>query len=265
MIYRLSGLTLPEIPAYGHVPRKITLTAFSAAAVILQRESHIAEAGAAYMTGSLLHAGSVVLLESAARLKDSAVPHEEPQWVTNGLTVLSNLGMRFYKQRGAFEGYAMALRWLAGFRTYEDRANLRNISGYRDTPKPWIRSLDHGEPRRDPEPMTRIGELLLSRNEIALLHGLYDRPDCTATSRTDWVLAARPYRDAIGGPWTLGSLRKATGNVHSAWITTTENGKLTHHTLSARGCAIIEREIPVSIRGYGRYYGMHPFRRQRRA
>ena len=109
--------------------------------------------------------------------------------------------------------------------------------------------------------MTRIGELLLSRNEIALLHGLYDRPDCTAAIRTDWVLAARPYRDAIGGSWTLSSLRKATGNVHSAWIMTTDNRKRTQYTLSARGCAIIEREVPVSIRGYGRYYGMHPFRR----
>lgn len=265
MIYSQGGLTLPEIPAYGHVPRSVALDAFRAAAVILQRESQVAEAAAAYLTGGLLRAGSVVLRESAARFKDSAVPHEEPQWVPNGLTVLSKLGMRFAKQRAEFESYAMALRWLAGFRVYDDGVNFENISGYRDTPKPWRRSLLYGEMRQDPEPMTHMGELLLSENDIALLNGLYDRPDCTATNRTDWVLAAYPHRVAIGGKWSLTSLRRAIGHVHSAWIVTKGSGTLTQYTLSARGCTIVEREVPVNIRGYGRYYGMRPFRRRHRA
>jgi hypothetical protein len=259
MINSQGGITLPELPAYGHIRKDVVLKAFCAAAVILQRESQVAEAAAAYLTGGLLRAGSVVLRESAARFKDSAVPHEEPQWVPNGLTVLSKLGMRFGKHRAEFESYAMALRWLAGFRVYDDSVNRENISGYRDTPKPWRRALSHGGTRRDPEPMTHMGELLLSENDIALLNGLYDRPNCTATSRTDWVRAAYPHRVAIGGRWSLASLRRATGRVHSAWVVTKGSGALTQYTLSARGCTIVEREVPVSIRGHGRYYGMRLF------
>ena len=44
-----------------------------------------------------------------------------------------------------------------------------------------------------PEPRTATGEILLSRSHLALLHGLLDRPDCTAPSYLDWERAALPY------------------------------------------------------------------------
>lgn len=265
MIYFQGGLTLPELPANVRVPADVVRKVFSAAAVILQRESQIAESSDAYLTGSLLHAGCVALLESVARFQDAATPQDEPRrvrWITSAIAVFGELGMRFSRQRTAFEGYAMALRSLTEFHPHEEIDDRAFNSLYRDTPKPWNLYSDWSHTRRDLEPMRPSGEVRLSRNDIALLNGLYDRPGCTATSRRDWTLAAYPYRLALGGQWSLESLRRATYSVHPAWVMEKDRARGTDYVLTVRGCAIVEQTVPAVLgrgRRYWRYYGMRGF------
>ena len=45
-------------------------------------------------------------------------------------------------------------------------------------PEPWNMYLDCRHEPQDLEPMTPVGAGLLSRNDIVLLNGLHDRPDC---------------------------------------------------------------------------------------
>lgn len=107
-----------------------------------------------------------------------------------------------------------------------------------------------------PEPRTRAGEILLSHNHIALLHGLYDRPNGQAESRNDWIRAGLPYICQIREGSSRGSLFAAMPTVHPSWVKEERNGRRVTATLTDRGRDIIERNLRSRIRGHGPYLGM---------
>lgn len=111
-----------------------------------------------------------------------------------------------------------------------------------------------------PEPKTAAGEVLLSHNHIALLHGLYDRPAGTASSCLDWLQASLPYISRFRRYPSIDCLALALGTVHPAWATRTRRGRCIEVSLTQRGRAILERAVPVRIRGWGVYDGLSRFR-----
>ena len=113
----------------------------------------------------------------------------------------------------------------------------------------------------EPEPKTRAGEILLSRNHIPLLHGLYDRPNGIAISHRDWVQAALPYARQINSPsW---GLLRGLHSVHPSWVARQPSGSRIICGLTERGIAILERKLPAYVRYYGPYEGLAAMRRPR--
>jgi hypothetical protein len=110
-----------------------------------------------------------------------------------------------------------------------------------------------------PEVTTVAGELLLSHNHIALLHGLYDRPHGTAASCADWLRATLPYITRFRRYPSIGCLGLAAGTVNPAWVTRTRRGRRIEVALTDRGRAILERRVRVRIRGWGSYEALSRF------
>lgn len=106
------------------------------------------------------------------------------------------------------------------------------------------------------ERVTKDGEVLLSHNHIALLHGLLDRPNGIATSVTDWVVAAAPYSLRYCRYYSHWLLRKSIRTMHPSWIQRTRAGYCTRITLLPRGRAILDRTVPAHIHGIGPYQGL---------
>jgi hypothetical protein len=107
------------------------------------------------------------------------------------------------------------------------------------------------------EPLTAAGEILLSHNHIALLHGLYDRPDGYVASRAEWVRATRPFIERIKGDWNAWGLRGAMIRINPAWVSQKRKGRFITAKLTERGRAIVERRTPSNVRGRGAYDGLH--------
>ncbi len=109
-----------------------------------------------------------------------------------------------------------------------------------------------------PERITIDGEVLLSHNHMALLHGLYDRPNGHVGSRTEWVWAAAPYFERFSHGLPEWPLRKSMKTINPAWIAEARRGRFIETTLTERGRAIVERRIPSRIVGFGSYKGLPP-------
>jgi hypothetical protein len=107
---------------------------------------------------------------------------------------------------------------------------------------------------RRPEPLNATGAVLLGYNQLALLHGLYDRPEGRATSTADLARAAIPYVRVFRAP-DLACLEKAALSLHPAWVERVRDGYRNTWTLTPRGRAIIERSVPVYLRSRGTYEG----------
>ena len=113
------------------------------------------------------------------------------------------------------------------------------------------------EPNREfRERVTRAGEVLLSHNHIALLHGLMDRPDGIALSVSDWMAASLPYARRYRPYVSAGMLEKSIRTMHPSWIHRHKAGRCIHATLLSRGRAIIDRQVAARIRRYGAYAGL---------
>ena len=110
-----------------------------------------------------------------------------------------------------------------------------------------------------PEPLTASGSVLLGFNQLSLLHGLYDRPDCRAESSADLIRAAIPYVRLFRDPnWSC--LETATLSLHPAWVERGRNGRRNTWVLTPRGRAIVERSVPAHLRGDGPYDGLASLR-----
>lgn len=106
------------------------------------------------------------------------------------------------------------------------------------------------------EPLTKAGEVLLSHNHMALLHGLLDRPDSKAASIADWLRASMPYLARYRGYPSIHVLEKAIQRVHPSWVRRERVGRCIQVTLLPRGRAIIDRVVPARVLGLGRYEGL---------
>ena len=107
-----------------------------------------------------------------------------------------------------------------------------------------------------PETLTKAGELSLTHNHIALLHGLMDRPNGTATSVEDWIAASVPYLNRYELACTTAVLRRAIRGMHTSWVERRRVGHRVQVTLLPRGRAIIDRQVTARLRGLGPYTGL---------
>jgi hypothetical protein len=117
----------------------------------------------------------------------------------------------------------------------------------------------HESNRQRPEPFGKGGCVLLGTTQLALLHGLYDRPNARAESAADWARAALPYSGIFRDDRCLSVLLSSAPRIHPAWVSR-EHGK--HRicwSLTERGRGIVERTVPAWIRGCGPYYGLGHF------
>lgn len=110
------------------------------------------------------------------------------------------------------------------------------------------------------ERRTKAGEILLSHNHIALLHGLYDRPHGTASSCSDLVRAAMPYLSQIKSRPSWWCLRRSIRSLHPSWATRARKGRRIEVTITSQGRAIVDRTVPVRICGCGLYTGFAAMR-----
>jgi hypothetical protein len=110
------------------------------------------------------------------------------------------------------------------------------------------------------EPVTRTGEVLLSHNHIALLHGLYDRPSGLAQSSRDFIHAALPYVELFRPGASAGVIHKSLRSLHPAWVTRERVGRCVTWKITAKGRAILERSVPARIKSHGLYQGLAPYR-----
>jgi hypothetical protein len=111
------------------------------------------------------------------------------------------------------------------------------------------------------EPRTKAGEVLLSHNHLCLLHGLYDRPDVTAMTTNDWIGASLPYTRLFRRHASAHCLRASIATIHLDWVETGRYGRRRQWSLTPRGRAILDLEVPTRIRGYGQYAGLRELRR----
>jgi hypothetical protein len=115
-----------------------------------------------------------------------------------------------------------------------------------------------------PEPLNAAGDVLLGYNQLALLHGLHDRPDGRAESSADLVRAATPYvRLFREARWSC--IEKATLSLHPAWVEKGRSGRRNTWVLTPRGRAIVERSVSAHLRGMGPYEGLAPWRERSKA
>ena len=98
------------------------------------------------------------------------------------------------------------------------------------------------------------GSLKLSRNHLALLQGLLDRPGATASSRRDLVASARPHIRRYRGDMPSDRiLDKAVDTLHPWWIEKRRAGRSMTYQLSQRGRDIVEGRVEARISGRARY------------
>lgn len=101
------------------------------------------------------------------------------------------------------------------------------------------------------------GEVLLSHNHIALLHGLYDRPGGRVEYRAEWVRATVPYINRMHRGWSAWCLRGSMIRMHPQLVTQVREGRRVAATITDTGRGIVERKVPARITGRGSYFGLH--------
>jgi hypothetical protein len=110
------------------------------------------------------------------------------------------------------------------------------------------------------EPRTAAGESLLSHNHLVLMQTLLDRPRGRVASCNEWLNAAWPLARSVFSVKTAWSLRRGVRTLHPAWVRRTTEGNRITATLTPRGRAILARELPARVRGYGPYRGLATLR-----
>jgi len=121
-------------------------------------------------------------------------------------------------------------------------------------------SAQYAHVSRRQEPVSKNGEILLSRNHICLLHGLYDRPGATAASTADWLRAALAHVRIFSDQPCAFNLHRSIGTMHPDWISSQRLSSRIVWWLMPRGLEILERRVPVRIRGHGPYVNLWSLR-----
>jgi hypothetical protein len=104
-----------------------------------------------------------------------------------------------------------------------------------------------------PERKRTSGKVRITKNQLALLQGLLDRPRTTAASRIDFTRAAYPHLKRFREHLSVGNLYHAIGRLPARWVERKRVGNRIEHRLSPRGRAIVEGRVPAAIDGVGPY------------
>lgn len=112
------------------------------------------------------------------------------------------------------------------------------------------------------ERVSATGAVIVSVNQLALLHGLLDRPNCCALSRTDFVRAAIPYAGIFRAEPSRSSLRKELDGLPEAWVSCLRAGRKRTWMLMPRGRAIAEHAVATHVAGHGPYTGLASLREE---
>ena len=104
-----------------------------------------------------------------------------------------------------------------------------------------------------PERRRSTGEIRLTRNHLALLKGLIDRPRATALSRVDFARAGYPHLKRYDEYVVLGNLYHAISRLPSRWVASRRVGNRIEYRLRPRGRAIVEGQVPAIVDGLGPY------------
>jgi len=96
----------------------------------------------------------------------------------------------------------------------------------------------------------RDGALILSRNHLALLKGLLDRPNATAIGRWDWVAATRPYvRRYRGAQRGDPALYDAIDWLPFRWVERQRRGRYIAYRLLERGRGLLDGSVLARVSG----------------
>lgn len=110
------------------------------------------------------------------------------------------------------------------------------------------------------ERVSATGAVIVSANQLALLHGLLDRPNCCALSRSDFVRAAVPYAGILHAEASPSSLRKEVNRLPEAWVSCLSDGRKRAWILMPRGRAIAEHTVATHLAEHGPYTGLASLR-----
>jgi hypothetical protein len=100
------------------------------------------------------------------------------------------------------------------------------------------------------------GSVLVSHNQIALLNGLFDRPNGVAESYADLARASLTHLARFRSEPRRNALLGSIPRLPSAWVTRRRCGRRVECTLTARGKAIVNCEVRARITGEGPYAGL---------
>lgn len=121
----------------------------------------------------------------------------------------------------------------------------------------------YGFRRGASERLTKHGELIVTRNQLMLLHGLLDRPGAASVSYLDWVDASLPYQRRLETSPRPGRLLQSIHRVPDAWVTRVKTGKGVRCQLTLRGWWILDRTLPAHVTGHGTYCGLRALEKSR--
>jgi hypothetical protein len=104
------------------------------------------------------------------------------------------------------------------------------------------------------ERFSKDGALVLSRNHLALIQGLLDRPLGTAQSRDDLLRAALPHvrghRDGLPSYWTVA---KSVRTIPRSLIARRRIGNKVHFSLTQRARDVLSGKVAAYVTALGPY------------
>ena len=106
------------------------------------------------------------------------------------------------------------------------------------------------------ERRTKDGAVIVTRNQIVLLHGLLDRPEAAAVSYVDWAEASMPYLRRLAGDAPASRLLKSIHRLPEEWVTRARTGKGARCELTLRGRSLLDGTLPAHVFGHGAYRGL---------
>ena len=114
----------------------------------------------------------------------------------------------------------------------------------------------YGFRRLRSERLTKDGAVIVTHNQLVLLHGLLDRPDAACVSYVDWVRASIPYMRRFQTAPNPDRLFRSIHRLPDSWVTRMKIGRGVRCQLTLRGRSLLDRSLPAHVMGHGTYCGM---------
>ena len=123
--------------------------------------------------------------------------------------------------------------------------------------------LGYGFRRSHSERRTKDGAVLVTHNQLLLLHGLLDRPKAAAVTYVDWVDASMPYLRCFARHAPASRLFKSILRLPDEWVTRTKTGHCWRCQLTLRGWSLLDGSLPAQVFGHGTYRGLRALGRSK--